>query len=205
MLQLSTLPAAQHLSSQEVSELLALLLTSIKPYDRDVAECTAAFCRLPAAQQLSSQAVIQLLTLLLTWSRHQAVDECMAALCRLPAAQQLTRDYVIQLLQTAAGLAHADCGAELLCSLPAAKHISCFAIASLVRTAVQFHALYRVGQFVKAVCGLPAAQQLAPDTAVELLTYATARCNAYCVLQLCKLQAAQEISSDLVLAFSSCM
>jgi hypothetical protein len=91
-------PAAKHLSSEEVTQLLqaAVLCGSFENLD--------ALCKLHAAQQLISTAVEQLLL--------AALQQCKAAavrrLCRLPAAQQLG-DKLRQLLQVAEQLESDEC------------------------------------------------------------------------------------------------
>jgi hypothetical protein len=202
------LPAAEQISSDQVAVLLRLAakrrqlwphLNQQRAADQQHAACMLQLLRLPAAQQLSSKVVTELLALLLTWSKHRDVDECTAVFCRLPAAQQLTRKDVTQLLHTAAGASSEVCAVGLLCRLPAAQQINCFAVAALLRAAVQNHEQnHESGRdpFVGPVCGLPAAQQIRPDTVVELLTHAVERCTEHCVLHLCKLPAAQEVSSD---------
>jgi hypothetical protein len=198
---LRSIPAAEQISSDQVAVLLRLAaqrrqlwphLNQQRAADRQHAACMLQLLKLPAAQQLSSKVVTELLALLL--SKHTDVDECTAAFGRLPAAQQLTRKNVTQLLHTAAGAFSEGCDVEPLCSLPAAQQINCFAVAALLRAAVQNHESGH-DPFVGPVCGLSAAQQIRPDTVVELLAHAVERCTEHCVLHLCKLPAAQDVSN----------
>uniref|UniRef100_A0A383VUE5 Uncharacterized protein n=1 Tax=Tetradesmus obliquus TaxID=3088 RepID=A0A383VUE5_TETOB len=104
--QLCQLPAAQQFSSAAVQQLLQAAV------QEGSAESVEFLCWFPdAAQQLSSHSVQQLL--LLAAEQDSAV--CMEQLCQLPAVRGLSTDEVQLLLQQCS----AECGAQLLTSIPA--------------------------------------------------------------------------------------
>jgi hypothetical protein len=102
--ELLNLPAAQHLSSKQLTQPLqaAVLCHSLAHFD--------AVCKLQAARQLSSAAVEQLLLAALQQGEAAAVRR----LCKLPAACQLG-DKLGQLLQVAEQLESDEC-VHMLCS-----------------------------------------------------------------------------------------
>jgi hypothetical protein len=131
--------------------------------------CILAVCAMPAAAQLSADRLAQLL---LAAVQSRAALQGINRLCRLPAARQLSSDQVADLLDAAITLDEGFCTAHF-CRLPAAYHLSADGIVRLLQQAVDLEQDSMeedvTTESVRALCGLPGAQQISSDMTLQLL------------------------------------
>jgi hypothetical protein len=118
---LATLPAAQHLSSAEVGQLLQAAVRQEEV--GKATHCIDGLLQLPQAQQLSADVMISLLLSAMNGDR----SGWRLALFKLQAAQQLSSEHVVQLMEAAVPQGtrrRAHWAVQQLWCLPAAQQIS---------------------------------------------------------------------------------
>jgi hypothetical protein len=154
------LPAARHLGSSVVVQLLlkAIGLDVSNTYTRDL--CVRRLCQLPAADDISNDEMVQLL--LAVFNRQQLPNDILLCLFALSAVERLSCAEVQQLMCAAV-----QCGMLLgmtrLCYLSAAQQLSSEELLQPLQLAV---ALSRA-DCTEELCRLPAAQQLSSDDVVQ--------------------------------------
>jgi hypothetical protein len=114
------------------------------------------------------------------------------------AVMQLTSEAVCELLQAAV---ERDDGpsTELLCILPAARHLTVEALMQLLQAAVAAAAPLHGGSgCVEQLYRLPAASMLTSDALVQLLQAAVVGGKTKCMHQLCSLPAVQQLTAGSV-------
>ncbi|KAF6259810.1 hypothetical protein COO60DRAFT_1511392 [Scenedesmus sp. NREL 46B-D3] len=151
------LPAAQHLSTEQVLQPLEVVV----PHN---ARCTKALCQLPAAQQLSSEAVAQLLQAAVKARSLQ----CFEVLSSLAAAQQLSIKSVVQLLEAAVE-ARSIVGMLFTVTLPAAAQLSSGHVSQALGAALACPKHCHSDSCVAQICQLPAAAMLSSDQVATAL------------------------------------
>jgi hypothetical protein len=159
MVYLIELPAAQLNDSEAVTQLMQ---SAMKHGSGKLDE----LCGLAAAHQLGADQTMQLLQ---TAVGHGTFGGYTEHLVKLQCAQALSSEHVVQLMKRAC---KTGCGesTHLLCSLPAAQHLSIQQLLQVLVAAVQRRSYGGLSDSgVKELCKLPAAKQLSRKEVVELL------------------------------------
>jgi hypothetical protein len=182
------LPAARQLSSDQAVQILDLAIKM------EWTSCTAMLCSwLPPAQQLDANVLVQLMRTALCYHSKS----CVALLCHLPRAQQISSDMLMQLLMAA--LEHDSGCIRVLLALPAAAGISRQHAKELLLLAYEQHVpIHQPWPYCAArhLAELPAVQQFGTNEVLQLMLAATTHRLSYGFTQLCKLPAAQQLSSS---------
>jgi hypothetical protein len=174
----------QQLDARTVEKLLHLAL--------DWPDCTAVLCKMPAAAQLRSEQVATLL-LKAVQSNDDLCSLCFRSLLSLPATEELSSVCMEQLLCWAVvcGRVSPEC-AEMLCSKPAARALSCEAVARLLLAAAQLREGIYSYENYNVLCGLPGTAHLTSSMLAPVKQAASGRRNDRLSLMLCELPAGKD-------------
>jgi hypothetical protein len=198
--ELCTWSAADQLSADQAMQLLQAAVQDGRFPD------TVSLVTLQGAKDLSSEQLLQLLERAV----QNSSDECTDALCTLPAVEQLSSKAVQGLLLAAVKLDVASWSnvfiIKTLHNLTAASNLSEVHAAQLLDAAVNNSCgpLYGTEEeyaqvLCSTLCGMPAAQKLGRQQALQVLTSAVQRGSVGCVKELCKLPAAKQLFKKEVL------
>jgi hypothetical protein len=197
---LCKLDATRQLSSEQIEDLLQLLMT--QPADSDGCRTWVfwqAFFRLPGAKQLSSSAVVRLLRKAMSLRRSDVSEH----LCKVPAAAEVSSADVASVLREAFATP-ADDEFDLflkdVTQLPAFNQLIRAEVAQLLYAAAQHYSTAHEtsdNAGLTSLCDLAAAEELSSEQVLLPLQLVVHRSDK-CTEALCQLPAVEQLSSEAV-------